>query len=717
MDDPSPTSSEAVTALPPLDDLPVGCVLADAAGTPTAWNAAAESLLGRELLQRSPRHWAEIAQIRSDDGQPVPATALPFGRTAVATGDAPAERLLVLEPAGRPPATLAMLPLPWADGSLTLVRPADRARRIAEAGRELVADLQRRLRRQRAIVRTAAVAGGREAAGDAADPRPRLIRLLDSVVRGLPADAAVIALGPSEGAGDPEFLIAGDIESAHAERLHAAGAGDWIARERRPLTVASPAVDPFAAGDVAGCSAWAAVPLPGVADGEGDGGGTDDAVPVGVLYAVHRRERVCDADDLAYLEAVADQAAGIVVRGRLLAALRRRTRELQAHRDHLESLVAERTADLEATHARLRVADRLAAIGTFTAGLGHDMENVLLPLRCRLDAITDEQMQTGGPLAEAVMATGTAVGFLGQLADGLRLLARDPLAPGPAAATDLEAWWAQARPLLRHSVAPPRRLEAAIAADLPPVAIPAAGLTQAVLNLVVNAADAVATDGVIRIEATAGPATAAGEAARSVRLTVRDDGRGMTPEVAAQAFDPFFSTRTRTVSTGLGLWLVHQILERAGGRIHLDTAPGVGSTFTLELPVAVTAAATDAADVAVLAANPSADGRAAATRLARIRIADPRRRAWIVRLLEDAGWPVASDPPAAGGEGSDAIVLTADGDSVTEIRLGGPPPGDPADPADPAKPRILHVPDPEDLAAIRRLLTDSPPLPETPHEQ
>lgn len=705
MDDPSPTFSGAAAALPPLQDLPIGCVLAEAAGTPSAWNAAAESLLGRDLLERSPGRWAEVARIRGDDGQPVPATALPFGRAAAAAGGAPAERLLVVERAGMPAVTLAMLPLPWGDGSLTLVRPAERARRIAEAGRELLADLQRRLRRQQAIVRTATVAGGREAAGDEIDVRPRLLRLLDSLVRGVPADAAVIALHPEDGAAGPELLTAGDIDPDTAGRLHGAGVGEWVTRERRPLTVASAAVDPFSATAAAGCSAWAAVPLPGV--GVGDRDGDADAVPVGVLYAVHRRERPCDADDLAYLEAVADQAAGIVVRGRLLAALRRQTRELEAHRDHLESLVAERTADLEATHARLRVADRLAAIGTFTAGLGHDMENVLLPLRCRLDAITDEQLRAGGPLADTVRATGTAVGFLRQLADGLRLLARDPLAAGPAAATDLEAWWSQVQPLLRHTVAPPRRLEANITPGLPPVAITGAGLTQAVLNLVVNAADAIGDDGVIRIEAAAGPATVAGEPPPSVRLTVRDDGRGMTPEVAAQAFDPFFSTRTRTVSTGLGLWLVHQILERAGGRIHLDTAPGAGTSITLEVPVATTAPdASGDADPEVAAANASDDR--APTRLARVRIADPRRRAWLIRLLEDAGWSVAIDSTATGEPLTDAIALEAGDGGRSELRLGGPPP------RDPVGSRILHVPDPDDLAAIRRLLADPPPLPETP---
>ena len=707
MDRPPPNLPPSEAELPRLEDLPIACILADAAGVPRNWNAAAEPLLGRDLLERSPDRWGELVQVLGDDGRAVPPTALPFGRAAVDASGVPAERLLTLHRDAAPPRTLAMLALPWAEGSLTLVRQADRARRIAEAGREQTDDLQRRLRRQQAIVRTAAVAGGAGDAGDEAGAHPRLVRLLESVVAGLPADAAAIVLRPAATA-NPTVMVTGGIDPAAFETLHAGGAGGWITRERRPLTVASPAVDPFATPGPRPVAAWAAVPLPG----EGD-----DGEPVGILYAAFRHEHACDADDLSYLEAVADQAAGIVIRGRLVATLRRQARELEAHRDHLESLVADRTADLEASHARLRIADRLAAIGTFTAGLGHDMENVLLPLRCRLDAIPDAAIDAGGPLADVARATRTAVAFLRQLADGLRLLARDPLAPGPAAATDLAGWWAQVEPLLRHTVPSSRRLEAAIAADLPPVAIPAAGLTQAVLNLVVNAADATAADGLIRITADCAEAAEPGPGdGPRVCLSVRDDGRGMSPEVAAQAFDPFFSTRTRTMSTGLGLWLVHQIMERAGGRVHLETTPGAGTCFTLEMPAA---ARTD-----VDHASSSAAGD---HRVARLRVTDPRRRAWIQRLLEDAGWRVDLPTPVDAGEkvdagtgtgtgtgagagaGADTIILApaaADRhDSETiEIRLGGPPP---------TEARTLHVPDPDDLAAIRRLLADRPPLPET----
>ena len=119
------------------------------------------------------------------------------------------------------------------------------------------------------------------------------------------------------------------------------------------------------------------------------------------------------------------------------------------HRRALETEVRERTAELEASLQRLRVTDRLAAIGTLSAGIGHDMGNLLLPVRVRLQA-----MQARGLPAEFapdVEAIGKAAEYLQRLTNGLRLLALDPQEDGQSGeVVDLAEWWADAEPLLRN---------------------------------------------------------------------------------------------------------------------------------------------------------------------------------------------------------------------------------------------------------------------------
>ncbi|HYE62535.1 MAG TPA: response regulator [Phycisphaerales bacterium] len=274
--------------------------------------------------------------------------------------------------------------------------------------------------------------------------------------------------------------------------------------------------------------------------------------------------------------------------GREIGAFVRRTRaetELRAHREQLEEIVQQRTGALERSHERLRQAERLAAVGTLAAGLGHDMSNLLLPIRARLHSLAESGLaqQAMGDVA----AIGEAVGYLQRLASGLRLLALDPdRITDQNTGTNLSAWWRDVEGVFRAALPRGVRLEGSAAPDLPVVSIPAARLTQAVFNLVQNAGEALATapgrgadKGVIRISAR----PIAGEQDGSVELIVEDDGPGMTADVAARCFEPYFSTKTRVVSTGMGLAMVRAWVEGAGGSVILNTAPGRGAKFTLVL--------------------------------------------------------------------------------------------------------------------------------------
>lgn len=296
-----------------------------------------------------------------------------------------------------------------------------------------------------------------------------------------------------------------------------------------------------------------------------------DNGPFGVLAVHSPQRRSFTRDDVHFLQAIANVLGTTIERKRVEA-------ELAEHRQHLETLVARRTAQLDKSHERLRLAERLASVGTLAAGLGHDLGNTILPVLCRLDALAAQDLPDAAQ--EDVAAVRHAVEYLRQLSQGLRHFALDRDGEHRSAGvTRLPEWWKQASPLLRTAIPKRVRLEADLPADLPPVALSPNKLSQAVLNLVANAAEAIEEQGVVRVEAR----RAGGDA---LRLSISDTGRGMTPEARRHAIEPFFTTKTRGLSTGLGLAIVHGVAKGAGGDVEIDSAPGEGTTVHLTLPTA-----------------------------------------------------------------------------------------------------------------------------------
>jgi len=280
--------------------------------------------------------------------------------------------------------------------------------------------------------------------------------------------------------------------------------------------------------------------------------------------------------------------------GREMGAFVRRTRaetELRAHREQLEELVQQRTGALERSHDRLRQAERLATVGTLAAGLGHDMSNLLLPIRARLHSLAESGLNESA-LGD-VAAIGEAAGYLQRLASGLRLLAVDPDRNVERnTGTNLHTWWRDVEGVFRSALPRGVRLEGGCPEGLPAVGIAASRLTQAVFNLVQNAGEAIA--GAARRESDQGSirihARPLHNEPDSVELIIEDDGPGMPTEVAARCFEPYFSTKTRAVSTGMGLAMVRAWVEQAGGGVNLATAPGKGTRFMLVLRPLSTAA-------------------------------------------------------------------------------------------------------------------------------
>jgi len=267
-------------------------------------------------------------------------------------------------------------------------------------------------------------------------------------------------------------------------------------------------------------------------------------------------------------------------------------RELAEYRDHLEDVVSQRTVQLQASSERLRQAERLASLGTLAAGVGHDIGNLLLPMRCLLDTICVPPSDHSGAVAGAdtgfersVASLRQSLDFLGNLAESLLALAAAPDAASGGGRVVLDQWWATAEPMLRSALPPDARLHVSIPSGLPEVAISPVQLTRTVLNLLINAAEASGVGARMLVEALAAPGVPS-----QVLLRVHDDGSGMTNEVRRRAMEPFFTTKRRGISTGLGLALVHAAVNAAGGSVQIDSAPGRGTTVCLVLPGAPTPA-------------------------------------------------------------------------------------------------------------------------------
>lgn len=259
--------------------------------------------------------------------------------------------------------------------------------------------------------------------------------------------------------------------------------------------------------------------------------------------------------------------------------------------------------------SRLRQSDRLASLGTLAAGLGHDMSNVLFPIRAHLNALAEDMAEPGSAERRAhVNEIGEGVKYLQRLADGLHYLVHDAgHADGGMDGARLSQWWSATGSLLTRALPPLTEVCVDIGEHLPRVRASEHALTQAVLNLIVNAGEAMRSQGPdnrghLRVTAHAAPDGSA------INLAVVDDGPGMPESVRRRAFDMFFTTKTRGVGTGLGLAMVQRVASEAGGTAWIESAPGAGTTVTMRLPVAVDRSG--AAGIAV--AVSVADGRAAA---------------------------------------------------------------------------------------------------------
>ncbi len=247
-------------------------------------------------------------------------------------------------------------------------------------------------------------------------------------------------------------------------------------------------------------------------------------------------------------------------------------------------------AELRASEERLRQAHKMEAIGQLAGGVAHDFNNLLTVINGYADILRG-QLAAGSEAGESVHAILEA----GQRAAALtgQLLAFSRKAMVQPRLVDLNEVVDSAARMLRRLIGERVTLTTRLQPGLPPVRIDPGQIEQVVMNLAVNARDAMPDGGTLLVETTelllpTMLTTETGEfrAGHAVQLTVSDTGQGMTEDVRARVFEPFFTTKGVGKGTGLGLATVYGIIRQAGGHVEVTSAPGHGATFRVLLPAA-----------------------------------------------------------------------------------------------------------------------------------
>jgi signal transduction histidine kinase/PAS domain-containing protein/CheY-like chemotaxis protein len=304
---------------------------------------------------------------------------------------------------------------------------------------------------------------------------------------------------------------------------------------------------------------------------------------VAVLFLNNAKARTWSEDDLAFVKEVAERTRTATERLKGAEALR------ESHAN-LEAKVKERTAELVAAGEALRQAQKMEAIGQLTGGIAHDFNNLLAGLSGSLELLDKRISQ--GRLEGVGRYVGVAQESVRRAASlTQRLLAfarRQTLDPKVIDANRTIAGMAD---LLQRSVGPTVHIEVVQAGGLWGTKLDPSQLENAILNLCINARDAMAPDGG-RVTIETANKWLDDRAAKErelppgqyVSISVSDTGTGMTPDVIAKAFDPFFTTKPLGQGTGLGLSMIYGFVRQSGGQVRIYSEIGKGTTMTLYFP-------------------------------------------------------------------------------------------------------------------------------------
>jgi signal transduction histidine kinase/DNA-binding response OmpR family regulator len=254
----------------------------------------------------------------------------------------------------------------------------------------------------------------------------------------------------------------------------------------------------------------------------------------------------------------------------------------------LEERIRERTAELEKAHAQLRQSQKLEAIGQLTGGVAHDFNNVLQVISGNLQLL--QMTLAGNPealrrLESATFAADRGAKLSSQL---LAFARRHPLQP---LATNIGRVLRGMDDLLRRALGESVHIETVVAGGLWTTLVDPHQLENVILNLAINARDAMKGDGKLTLELNNAmlddnyvihePEVTPGQ---YVMLAISDTGCGMSPEVLARAFEPFFTTKREGEGTGLGLSMAYGFVKQSNGHIRIYSEVGSGTTIKIYLP-------------------------------------------------------------------------------------------------------------------------------------
>ncbi|MGD9549023.1 MAG: ATP-binding protein [Candidatus Krumholzibacteriia bacterium] len=236
---------------------------------------------------------------------------------------------------------------------------------------------------------------------------------------------------------------------------------------------------------------------------------------------------------------------------------------------------------------QLRRSQKLQAVGQLAGGIAHDFNNIIQAIQGYIDFVMQD-LPPGSDSREDLQQANLAAERAAKLTR--QLLAFSSRQVIDTRAVDLHRIIADMRPMLTSLIGEGIALEFDLRAGSPTVSGDQGQLEQVLLNLCLNARDAIPGNGRIRIATADAAPPAQGDGSPGgdgtpglVRLTIADDGAGMSPEVLAKIFDPFFTTKVPGKGTGLGLATVYGIIKQHDGVIRVESEPGRGTTFSIDL--------------------------------------------------------------------------------------------------------------------------------------
>ncbi|HET6231882.1 MAG TPA: PAS domain S-box protein, partial [Longimicrobiaceae bacterium] len=355
--------------------------------------------------------------------------------------------------------------------------------------------------------------------------------------------------------------------------------------------------------------------------------------------------------------------------------------------------ITERVRSAEAlrqSEERLRQAQKMEAVGRLAGGIAHDFNNLLTAITGNAQLLLAD-MAPDAPGREDLSEIDRAAARAAELTRQLLVFSRKQMVHPEV--LDLNAQVAEMDKLLRRLIGEDVKLVTVLDPALAPIKADGGEMGQVLMNLVVNARDAMPRGGTVRVETRNETLTAA-DARRHpfvvpgphVLLQVSDDGTGMDDETLSHLFEPFFTTKAQGKGTGLGLSTVYGIVKQSGGAIWVDSEPGRGSTFRIYFPAAGAERATPGET-----ARASAGPRACETVL--LVEDEPSVRSLARRILERSGYRVLT-----ASDGPHALSLSAAHDGpvdllVTDVVMPGMSGRELAERLVPARPdmRVLYM--------------------------